>query len=301
MCGKTRQAFTLIEVLVVVAIIALLISILLPSLNAAREQSRVLVCKTRLVEMFKGHNFYAQDHKNYFPEYDWWLWDGINGNMTGWFPGLYKRVGGTRPNDSSRWVEFGHIYKYIKSKEAYFCPKDTMERTEGSIGSGMTYDGVYRGNKPIHSYVRFREPHAYTEEHNNRGGGNPPPDLIPNSPLNDLQRSHFINPDKLKPGAFDPRKINNKPLNSIPNRIGLLYEEYQNFGEPPAWIGPNKRHTLNDGYSGFLVNDDFLSLRHRLKSNVLFWDGHTALVDALRFNKERATFGAYTAVGAARY
>ncbi len=58
-----RPAFTLIEVLVVVAIIALLISILLPSLARAKEQARRTICASRLHSMSLAVLEYAHSNQ----------------------------------------------------------------------------------------------------------------------------------------------------------------------------------------------------------------------------------------------
>lgn len=60
-------AFTLIEVLVVVAIIALLVSILLPALRRARELSRRAVCLSNLHQQGLGMNAYASENNSYLP------------------------------------------------------------------------------------------------------------------------------------------------------------------------------------------------------------------------------------------
>lgn len=59
-----RNGFTLIELLVVGAIIALLISILLPALNGARRSSRTAVCASNLRQMALGWTYYAHDHQD---------------------------------------------------------------------------------------------------------------------------------------------------------------------------------------------------------------------------------------------
>ena len=65
--SRHRSGFTLIELLVVVAIIALLISILLPSLNQARKQAKQLLCATNLRSQGQAVVFYSEDNKGFVP------------------------------------------------------------------------------------------------------------------------------------------------------------------------------------------------------------------------------------------
>ena len=64
---KRIFGFTLIELLVVVAIIALLISILLPSLSRARELSKRVVCSSNLSGVGKSCKIYANDNDELWP------------------------------------------------------------------------------------------------------------------------------------------------------------------------------------------------------------------------------------------
>jgi prepilin-type N-terminal cleavage/methylation domain-containing protein len=69
-CMSQKQkssGFTLIELLVVISIIALLVSILLPALGAAREQAKFTVCKVHLNGLGKAAILYTVDQKDLFP------------------------------------------------------------------------------------------------------------------------------------------------------------------------------------------------------------------------------------------
>ncbi len=64
-----RRGFTLIELLVVVAIIALLVSILLPSLARAREQAKEVACGANLKQLVMGILYYCEDCRGFIPPF----------------------------------------------------------------------------------------------------------------------------------------------------------------------------------------------------------------------------------------
>lgn len=64
---SSSRGFTLVELLVVIGIIAVLISILLPSLARARQSANALACAANLKQNYAGLLFYAQEHKGKLP------------------------------------------------------------------------------------------------------------------------------------------------------------------------------------------------------------------------------------------
>lgn len=62
-----RRAFTLVELLVVIGIIALLIAILLPALNKARRQAQLTVCMSNQKQLVNALLMYCADNRGCFP------------------------------------------------------------------------------------------------------------------------------------------------------------------------------------------------------------------------------------------
>jgi prepilin-type N-terminal cleavage/methylation domain-containing protein/prepilin-type processing-associated H-X9-DG protein len=82
--ARPRHAFTLVELLVVIGIIAVLISLLLPALNRAREQARAAKCLSNLRQLAMGTIGYCNYNKGVFPGnggsgggINWIAWDQV--------------------------------------------------------------------------------------------------------------------------------------------------------------------------------------------------------------------------------
>lgn len=82
--ASQNRAFTLVELLVVVGIIAILIAILLPSLSAARESAKRIQCLSNLRQMVIAANAYVDNNHGRYPIAYWYDFNGSTSYAYSW-------------------------------------------------------------------------------------------------------------------------------------------------------------------------------------------------------------------------
>lgn len=123
-------AFTLIEVLVVVAIIALLVGILLPSLAKARQQGRKAVCLNNVKQLSMAFFYYSGDYNGKLPHFNYWLFTGDPSDPNRNYPVPQSGVLMGRQTRLSTLQG----RNYAKDPAIYKCPSDQGARTTTGAG-----------------------------------------------------------------------------------------------------------------------------------------------------------------------
>jgi prepilin-type N-terminal cleavage/methylation domain-containing protein/prepilin-type processing-associated H-X9-DG protein len=147
--GPTKRAFTLVELLVVIGIIALLISILMPALGQARRKAQAVMCMSNIKQIYTAMQMFAQDNKGQLPR-PYFVGDlgmssptdpaqqTILGKVCAWTQRAPNAAGHVDMRDES-----GGLWRYIGGQgtreQIMMCPGDNGEALFGHTRNEAQY------------------------------------------------------------------------------------------------------------------------------------------------------------------
>jgi prepilin-type N-terminal cleavage/methylation domain-containing protein/prepilin-type processing-associated H-X9-DG protein len=115
-----RRAFTLVELLVVIAVIAILAAVLLPVLSAAQNRASQINCLNNLRQLQAGWCLYVGENNDSLPlnACEVSIYSPVWSTTNSWV------VGDASVSADLSLIRMGSIYPYANSTEIYHCPSD---------------------------------------------------------------------------------------------------------------------------------------------------------------------------------
>jgi general secretion pathway protein G len=160
--ARLRRGFTLVELLTVIAVIAVLAAILFPVFMTARGKAREITCASNLRQIGLSISMYTQDYDGFYPY-------GVDpaDKLT---PQIWNSVPEFR--DQIATIPYIHecLQPYIKAKEIFHCPSDIGFDREDFTGLEIDPNGKPRNASPS-SFAKFGTSYYYRTEITYRHGG----------------------------------------------------------------------------------------------------------------------------------
>jgi prepilin-type N-terminal cleavage/methylation domain-containing protein len=146
LASACAHGFTLIEALVVVAVIALLIGVLLPALSAGRDAARTAVCCTNQRQLVLGWSMYAMDYADRAMPLAYWSAQDVGQGEAIYWWGSHGTM--ESPPDHQRGFLAPYLDSDLRDGSVYECPNQPWGtyRPQGpsrSITSTYGYNGYY--------------------------------------------------------------------------------------------------------------------------------------------------------------